>query len=94
MISLTFFLGRHKFWILDAWLQYRQFDSSKVSNEVVVPIVVKVMSKVNTFFNLSAGADVTSGIDVAIFMRLQETAFGSKKDFLLYLKGYLKSWVI
>ena len=31
-----------------------------------------------------------SGVDVVLYMRLQETNFGSKKDFLLYLKGYLK----
>ncbi|XP_076034683.1 translationally controlled tumor protein [Oratosquilla oratoria] len=31
-----------------------------------------------------------SGIDVVMFMRLQETGFGSKKDFLLYMKTYLK----
>ncbi|KAF2352839.1 Translationally controlled tumor protein [Trinorchestia longiramus] len=33
----------------------------------------------------------TSGVDVALYMRLQETGFPSKKDFLLYLKGYLKT---
>ncbi|MCL4138115.1 UNVERIFIED_CONTAM: hypothetical protein GTU68_016322 [Idotea baltica] len=32
-----------------------------------------------------------SGIDVVLYMRLQETGFGSKKDFLVYMKSYLKS---
>ncbi|XP_018006739.1 translationally-controlled tumor protein homolog [Hyalella azteca] len=36
-------------------------------------------------------ATSTSGVDVVLFMRLQETGFASEKDFLLYLKGYLKS---
>ncbi|KAK4303715.1 hypothetical protein Pmani_024306 [Petrolisthes manimaculis] len=31
-----------------------------------------------------------SGIDVVLFMRLQETGFGSKKDYLTYMKDYLK----
>ena len=38
------------------------------------------------------GSGAATGIDVIMFMRLQETAFGSKKDFLTYLKGYLKTW--
>ena len=33
-----------------------------------------------------------SGIDVVIYMRLQETGFGSKKDYLTYMKDYLKTW--
>ncbi|XP_064098773.1 translationally-controlled tumor protein homolog [Macrobrachium nipponense] len=32
-----------------------------------------------------------SGIDVVIFMRLQETGFGNKKDYLTYMKEYIKS---
>ncbi|KAK3888029.1 hypothetical protein Pcinc_007894 [Petrolisthes cinctipes] len=32
-----------------------------------------------------------SGIDVVLFMRLQETGFGSKKDYLTYMKDYLKN---
>lgn len=31
-----------------------------------------------------------SGIDVVLFMRLQETGFGNKKDYLTYMKGYLR----
>lgn len=34
-----------------------------------------------------------SGIDVVIYMRLQETGFGAKKDYLTYMKNYLKTWV-
>lgn len=39
------------------------------------------------------GTDATSlsGIDVVLFMRLQETGFGSKKDYLMYMKQYLKT---
>lgn len=36
-------------------------------------------------------AATQSGIDVVLFMRLQETGFGSKKDYLLYMKQYLKT---
>jgi hypothetical protein len=36
-------------------------------------------------------SSATTGIDVAIHMRFNETGFGSKKEFLLYLKGYMKS---
>uniref|UniRef100_A0A0P4WJ74 Translationally-controlled tumor protein homolog n=1 Tax=Scylla olivacea TaxID=85551 RepID=A0A0P4WJ74_SCYOL len=32
-----------------------------------------------------------SGIDVVIYMRLQETGFGSKKDYLTYMKDYMKT---
>lgn len=32
-----------------------------------------------------------SGIDVVLFMRLQETNFGTKKDYLTYMKEYLKT---
>ncbi|MCE2155678.1 hypothetical protein GPU83_09840, partial [Streptococcus thermophilus] len=32
-----------------------------------------------------------SGIDVVIFMRLQETGFGNKKDYLTYMKEYIKN---
>lgn len=35
-----------------------------------------------------------SGIDVVLFMRLQETGFGNKKDYLTYMKGYLKRLVL
>ncbi|XP_071526825.1 translationally-controlled tumor protein homolog [Panulirus ornatus] len=31
-----------------------------------------------------------SGIDVVMFMRLQETGFANKKDYLSYMKEYLK----
>merc|ERR1719308_801247 len=33
----------------------------------------------------------TSGIDVILHQRLQETSFPSKKDYMLYLKEYMKS---
>jgi len=36
-------------------------------------------------------SEATSGIDVVLHMRLQETAFGQKKEFVTYFKGYLKS---
>merc|ERR1712240_621173 len=32
-----------------------------------------------------------SGIDVVLHQRLQETSFGSKKDYMLYLKEYMKN---
>ncbi|RXG54381.1 Translationally-controlled tumor protein-like [Armadillidium vulgare] len=32
-----------------------------------------------------------SGVDVVMYMRLQETGFPGKKDFLLCMKSYLKS---
>lgn len=35
-----------------------------------------------------------SGIDIVIFMRLQETNFGAKKDYMRYMKDYLKEWVL
>ncbi|XP_053653286.1 translationally-controlled tumor protein homolog [Cherax quadricarinatus] len=35
-------------------------------------------------------SNVISGIDVVLYMRLQETGFGSKKDYLVYMKDYLK----
>merc|ERR1711872_964306 len=35
-------------------------------------------------------AAAQSGVDIVLTNRLQETAFGSKKDYLLYLKGYMK----
>lgn len=34
-----------------------------------------------------------SGIDVVMFMRLQETGFATKKDYLTYMKEYLKRLV-
>nr|AFV39706.1 translationally controlled tumor protein [Pacifastacus leniusculus] len=34
--------------------------------------------------------NAVSGIDVVLYMRLQETGFGSKKDYLVYMKDYLK----
>merc|ERR1711915_607051 len=39
------------------------------------------------------GADAgcaSSGVDFVLTNRLMETGFGSKKDYLLYLKGYMK----
>lgn len=38
------------------------------------------------------GTDTTSqsGVDVVIYMRLQETGFQVKKDYLAYMKEYLK----
>nr|AUN87841.1 translationally controlled tumor protein [Palaemon carinicauda] len=36
-------------------------------------------------------SSAVSGIDVVLFMRLQETGFGSKKDYLTYMKEYIKS---
>ncbi|XP_068235905.1 translationally-controlled tumor protein homolog [Palaemon carinicauda] len=36
-------------------------------------------------------SSAVSGIDVVMFMRLQETGFGSKKDYLTYMKEYIKS---
>ncbi|XP_045602338.2 translationally-controlled tumor protein homolog [Procambarus clarkii] len=35
-------------------------------------------------------SNAVSGIDVVLYMRLQETGFGSKKDYLVYMKDYLK----
>merc|ERR1712243_106106 len=35
--------------------------------------------------------DCVSGIDVCLHMRLQETTFGAKKEFVVYLKDYLKA---
>ncbi|KAG7164489.1 Translationally-controlled tumor protein-like [Homarus americanus] len=35
-------------------------------------------------------SNVVSGIDIVIYMRLQETGFGSKKDYFAYMKEYLK----
>merc|ERR1711890_55095 len=35
----------------------------------------------------------TSGIDVILNHRLTETGFGSKKDYLVYLKDYMKKIV-
>ena len=32
-----------------------------------------------------------SGIDVVMFMRLQETSFGAKKEYLSYMKSYIKT---
>merc|ERR1712002_1249508 len=37
------------------------------------------------------GGDVTSGVDVCLHMRLAETSFGVKKEFIVYLKDYLKT---
>lgn len=34
-----------------------------------------------------------SGIDIVLFMRLQETGFSDKKTFLVYMKDYLKKLV-
>ena len=36
-------------------------------------------------------ANSVSGIDVVLFMRLQETGFGSRKDYLTYMKEYIKT---
>merc|ERR1712212_77513 len=36
-------------------------------------------------------SNTRSGIDVVLYMRLQETSFGAKKEYLLYLKDYIKS---
>merc|ERR1711942_402353 len=37
------------------------------------------------------GGESTSGIDVCIHMRLAETSFGAKKEYIVYLKDYLKA---
>merc|ERR1712058_131032 len=37
------------------------------------------------------GEDSVSGIDVCIHMRLVETSFGAKKEYVVYLKDYLKN---
>merc|ERR1712198_233103 len=36
-------------------------------------------------------ANTTSGVDVMLYMRLVETTFGAKKEYLLYMKEYLKA---
>lgn len=41
-------------------------------------------------FDEGSEATIQSGIDVVLYMRLQETGFPSKKEFLLYMKTYLK----
>lgn len=39
--------------------------------------------------------NVTSGVDVVLNHRLQETyAFGDKKSYTQYLKEYMKKWVL
>merc|ERR1712055_776804 len=38
-------------------------------------------------------ANSTSGIDVVLNHRLTETGFGSKKDYMVYLKDYMKKIV-
>jgi len=37
------------------------------------------------------GAGVTSGVDCVLHMRLAETNFGAKKEYLVYFKDYLKA---
>merc|ERR1712142_119811 len=41
--------------------------------------------------DFGAGGESISGIDVCIHMRLAETSFGAKKEYIVYLKDYLKA---
>lgn len=42
------------------------------------------------------GTDVAveSGVDIVLNHRLQETGFADKKQFTVYLKDYMKKWVV
>merc|ERR1712135_34911 len=49
------------------------------------------ITKMLVFKDIITGGDVTSGVDVCLHMRLAETSFGVKKEFIVYLKDYLKT---
>lgn len=84
-------------------------DSYKIKlvDDVIYEVYGKVVSRTQgeiqiEGFNPSAeeadeGTDSTaeSGVDIVLNSRLSECfAFGTKKDFTLYLKDYMKKWVI